>query len=82
VDEIAENPGEAALAYARSYLMPRSASSLRWAVRAARQGFASRFLSELAEVERTYLEDLMGTSDALEGLQAFLEKRPPQWRNA
>jgi cyclohexa-1,5-dienecarbonyl-CoA hydratase len=82
VDEIAENPGEAALAYARSHLLPRSASSLRWAVRAARQGFARRFLSELAEVERIYLEELMRTSDALEGLQAFLEKRPPQWRNA
>jgi len=82
VDEVAENPGEAALAYARSHLLPRSASSLRWAVRASRQGFARRFLSELAEVERIYLEDLMGTSDAIEGLQAFLAKRSPEWRNA
>ena len=82
VDEIAENPGEAALAYARSHLLPRSASSLRWAVRAARLGFASRFKSELAEVERVYLENLMATSDAVEGLRAFLEKRSPEWRNA
>jgi cyclohexa-1,5-dienecarbonyl-CoA hydratase len=82
VDEIAENPGEAALAYARTHLLPRSASSLRWAVRAARRGFATRFLSELAEVEKVYLENLMSTTDAVEGLQAFLEKRPPRWRNA
>jgi hypothetical protein len=33
-------------------------------------------------VERIYLEDLMGTSDAIEGLQAFLAKRSPEWRNA
>jgi len=82
VDEIAENPGEAALAYARSHLLPRSASSLRWAVRAARLGFASRFVSELAGVEKMYLENLMVTADATEGLEAFLQKRPPQWRNA
>jgi cyclohexa-1,5-dienecarbonyl-CoA hydratase len=82
VDEIAENPGEAALAYARSHLLPRSASSLRWAVRAARLGFTSRFVSELAGVEKMYLESLMATADATEGLEAFLQKRPPQWRNA
>jgi cyclohexa-1,5-dienecarbonyl-CoA hydratase len=82
VDEIAENPGEAALAYSRRHLAPRSASSLRWAVRAARHGFARRFREELGEVERIYLQEMMSTSDAVEGLRAFLEKRPPQWRNA
>jgi cyclohexa-1,5-dienecarbonyl-CoA hydratase len=82
VDEIAENPGEAALAYARRHLVPRSASSLRWAVRAARRGFEERFTSTLAEVEKIYLENLMSTSDAVEGLRAFLEKRPPKWSDA
>jgi len=51
-------------------------------VRAARHGFARRFRAELAEVEKMYLEELMSTSDAVEGLQAFLAKRPPQWKNA
>ncbi len=82
VDEIAGDPAEAAMAYARQHLLPRSASSLRWAVRAARHGFARRFRSELAELETIYLRDLMGTADAIEGLQAFLEKRPPRWRDA
>jgi cyclohexa-1,5-dienecarbonyl-CoA hydratase len=82
VDEIAGDPGEAARDYVRRHLAPRSASSLRWAVRAARRGFAERFRSELAEVERIYLEELMSTSDAVEGLEAFLEKRPPKWRDA
>lgn len=82
VDEIAADPAEAALAYARAHLLPRSASSLRLAVRAARHEFARRFRLELAEVERIYCDDLMATSDAVEGLQAFLEKRPPEWKNA
>jgi len=82
VDEIADDPGEAALAYARKHLLPRSASSLRLAVRAVRAGFAARFRRELAEVERLYLEDLMSTADAKEGLQAFVEKRKPLWNDA
>ena len=81
VDEIAEDPTEAALGYAREYLLPRSASSLRIAVRALRSGFAERFRAQLAEVERLYLQELMSTTDALEGLQAFLEKRAPSWSN-
>ena len=82
VDEIAHDPGEAALAWAREQLLPKSASSLRLALRAARAGFAARFRRELAETERLYLEELMATADAREGLRAFLERRQPAWRDA
>ena len=34
----------------------------------------------LARAEKIYLEDLMKTSDAQEGIRAFLEKRAPKWR--
>jgi cyclohexa-1,5-dienecarbonyl-CoA hydratase len=33
----------------------------------------------LARAEKIYLEELMRTSDAHEGIRAFLEKRPPHW---
>jgi len=79
VDEVADDPGESALGYAREHLVPRSASSLRVAVRAVRQGFAERFRRELAKVERLYTDQLMSTADAKEGLQAFLEKREAEW---
>ncbi len=36
----------------------------------------------MAELERLYLEDLMSTADAQEGLAAFMEKRPPKWQHA
>ena len=29
-----------------------------------------------------YVEELMATADANEGLNAFLAKREPQWKNA
>jgi cyclohexa-1,5-dienecarbonyl-CoA hydratase len=35
----------------------------------------------LAEVERLYLDRLMQTRDANEGLTAFLAKRKPVWEN-
>lgn len=33
----------------------------------------------LARAEKTYFDDLMQTSDAHEGIRAFMEKRPPKW---
>ena len=82
VDEVAPDPTEAALAWARAHLAARSASSLRHAVRAVRAGLRHRLEADLGEVERLYLDGLMATADAEEGLRAFLEKRSPRWRNA
>lgn len=82
IDAIADDdPSEAALAWVRAHLLPRSASSLRYAVRAARTGLAARLAAELPGIERLYLDGLMSTHDALEGLRAFLEHRPPVWRD-
>jgi cyclohexa-1,5-dienecarbonyl-CoA hydratase len=81
VDEIAEDPRAAALAYARGHLLPRSASSLRFGVWAMRHGFGERLRHELKGLEQVYLEELMATHDAVEGIRAFLEKRPPKWEN-
>jgi cyclohexa-1,5-dienecarbonyl-CoA hydratase len=33
----------------------------------------------LARAEKIYLEELIKTADAQEGIQSFLEKRPPKW---
>lgn len=81
VDEVADDPSEAALAYARAHFLPRSAASLRFATRAAQAAFARRFRAERLELERLYLDELMATDDALEGLNAFLERREPSWRH-
>lgn len=82
VDEVAAEPAGAALAWIRTHLLAKSASSLRCAVRAARVGLIERVERDLPRIESLYLERLMRTRDAEEGLRAFLEKRLPRWRDA
>lgn len=81
VDALADDPGAAALEYARKHLLPHSASSLRMATRAVRLAFRERFVDQLETLERIYLDELMKTHDANEGINAFIEKRRPNWRN-
>ena len=57
-----------------------SLAALRCTKRAS-QVPISRLKESLAEVNRIYLEELMKTEDALEGLNSFLEKRRPIWKN-
>ncbi|HLG34337.1 MAG TPA: enoyl-CoA hydratase-related protein [Bacteroidia bacterium] len=63
------------------YILPRSASSLRYAVRAARVKLNQIFTNFLPQLESMYVNRLMNTHDANEGINSFLEKRKPVWQN-
>jgi cyclohexa-1,5-dienecarbonyl-CoA hydratase len=65
VDEIARN----------------SAVVLRLTKKAATEGLCDDVEEGLRRIERIYLEELMRTEDATEGLRAFLEKRKPVWKD-
>lgn len=80
-NEAADDPVAAALAWFDRHLANVSAAVLRRAVAGARIGFAETIRGRMAEVERLYLDDLMNTRDAVEGLKAFLEKRAAIWEN-
>jgi len=81
VDQLSEDPAAAAEAYFEKHLAGLSASTLRYAVRAVRGDRLARIRTTLAEVETLYLDELMSTHDAVEGLTAFLEKRPAIWED-
>ncbi len=81
IDCLADDPEEAALEYFDKYLASSSASTLRYAVVAARAEYRQRVIAKLERVETLYLSDLMATHDAVEGLSAFLEKRQATWEN-
>ena len=81
VDVLASDPEAAAADWVETHLTPKSASSLRWAVQAARADFDRRMNERIDEVEALYLNQLMATRDAVEGLEAFIAKRPAKWEN-
>ncbi len=60
-------------------LLALSHSSLAVAKRALYAWDAAHFDKGLARAEKIYLEELIGTADASEGISAFLEKRQPKW---
>jgi len=60
-------------------LYRHSASSLRFTKKAFRLAQSADFEGRLAQIEKLYLEELMKTKDANEGLNAFIEKRKPVW---
>jgi cyclohexa-1,5-dienecarbonyl-CoA hydratase len=78
---VVDDPENAALAWFDNGPAKHSAESLRFAVKAARLGFNERVKAKIAEVEALYLNGLMATRDAVEGLNAFLEKRPALWED-
>ncbi len=79
--EACDNPEAAALAYFDKHLAPLSAASLRFSVKAARSAFAARVKARLERLEKLYLDELMETADANEGLTAFLAKRSAKWKH-
>jgi cyclohexa-1,5-dienecarbonyl-CoA hydratase len=81
VQVIFDDPEAAAIAYFEQHLANKSAAALACAVAAARGPMIPDVRRRLSEVERIYLDRLMQTRDANEGLVAFLAKRKPNWEH-
>jgi cyclohexa-1,5-dienecarbonyl-CoA hydratase len=81
VQFVSSDPEAGALAYFERHLADKSAASLACAMSAARAPMIAELRRRLAEVERLYLDRLMQTRDANEGLVAFLAKRKPHWEH-
>jgi cyclohexa-1,5-dienecarbonyl-CoA hydratase len=82
VQAVSDDPQAAALAWFDAHLADKSASVLALAVQAVRAPYRTQASQRIDEVERLYLDTLMKTHDANEGLRAFVERRQPQWKHA
>jgi cyclohexa-1,5-dienecarbonyl-CoA hydratase len=58
-----------------------SAVVLRLTKKGALEGLCDDVEGGLKRIEKIYLEELMRTEDATEGLKSFLEKRKPVWKD-
>jgi cyclohexa-1,5-dienecarbonyl-CoA hydratase len=81
VQVVAADPEAAALAYFEQHLANKSAAALACALAAARGDYIADVRRRLAQFEQLYLDRLMRTRDANEGLAAFIAKRQPQWEH-
>jgi cyclohexa-1,5-dienecarbonyl-CoA hydratase len=59
----------------------KSAAALRITKRVLRISEESTFDPALRRIEKVYLDELMRTHDAVEGIQAYIEKREPRWED-
>jgi cyclohexa-1,5-dienecarbonyl-CoA hydratase len=64
------------------HLQGLSAPVLRLAKRALLAGADLGVARSLEPIESIYLDELMATADAVEGIQSFMEKRAPVWRDS
>ncbi len=77
-------PDAALAAWYRQFLRPLSAFALRQSVRAMRTDSAlvAALGDPLTAAERHYIEDVVSSHDGNEGIEAFLARRPPVWRDS
>jgi cyclohexa-1,5-dienecarbonyl-CoA hydratase len=83
VDEIVSRGAllEAAARWFDAHLAPRSASAIEHAAAASRLTLRAQAEPAIAAAERLYLDKVLKTHDAGEGVRAFIEKRTPQWKD-
>jgi cyclohexa-1,5-dienecarbonyl-CoA hydratase len=62
------------------HILSLSPASLAMAKKASYAWDSMHFDKGLARAEKVYLDELMKTADAQEGVQAFIEKRKPDWK--
>lgn len=68
--------------FVAGHFEPRSPASLRVATRAVREPQRAAIEERLANAERIYLDELLQLHDGVEGIQAFIDKREPKWKNS
>lgn len=77
------DPRDGLLTWYRETLAPLSAFALRQGTRALREaaGWTAELDRALEATEKQYLDEVLPSHDGNEGIEAFLARRQPEWRD-
>ncbi|MEJ2110068.1 MAG: enoyl-CoA hydratase/isomerase family protein [Acidobacteriota bacterium] len=78
-----EDAGEEMLQWCRKNLSPLSAFAIRQGVTVARigSGLLDALAGPLDKIEKQYVNELLESHDGNEGIQSFIERRKPVWKD-
>jgi cyclohexa-1,5-dienecarbonyl-CoA hydratase len=68
-------------AFIAQVILPKSAAALRYASAASRMSTVEQYEKFIKRLEALYLDGVMNTKDAVEGITSFMEKREAKWTN-
>lgn len=79
-----ENPEEEMIQWYQKNLRPLSAFSIRQASRVARigSGLLDALQEPLDQIEKQYVEEVLASHDGNEGIESFIERRKPVWKDS
>jgi cyclohexa-1,5-dienecarbonyl-CoA hydratase len=79
-----ENPDEEMMEWYRKNLQPLSAFAIRQNTRVARigSGLYAAVEEPLDRIERQYVDEVVASHDGNEGIQSFIERRKPVWKDS
>ncbi len=79
-----ENPEEELIQWYEKNLRPLSAFSIRQGNRVARigSGLLAALQEPLDQIERQYVEEVLASHDGNEGIESFIERRKPVWKDS
>ena len=81
VHTVSREPLKALEKFISTHILPKSTVALQFSVKSCRFEMHQAFLKNVDRIEKLYVEELMETEDANEGIAAFMEKRQPVWKN-
>ena len=79
-----ENPDEEMMEWYRKNLRPLSAFAIRQNTRVARigSGLVAAVEEPLDRIERQYVDEVVASHDGNEGINSFIERRKPVWKDS
>ncbi len=81
VHSVSSEPLKALEEFISTHILPKSTIALQYSLKSCRFEMHQTFLKNVDPIEKLYVEALMKSEDANEGISAFMEKRAAVWKN-